>query len=336
MHGLLALLLAASPVATDQALRSAAATAAPRPCATDDAGSFDFWLGYWTANVWTRKFGEHAAFQRSGLLRSEVTAELDGCLIVEKVELQSLKKAENSLQVGYSARFFDQATGLWRAVLLWPSPGRSRPYEMIGGFRHGRAEFFRTVRRPAASPLLARFTFSDIAYDSVRWDSAVASETWSPIDFENNLASTWFTESKFEFKRVSRLAKPLQQTAACQENNLGGMNMLPGLWQSSNTARSVEISIVAGGCALEFRFESEGRAHTYALLAYDTQQEGWQAFVFSPGYLRLQKLGSVAGDTLDLSPGASSTLTLKFPDANKPLSLLAGGSWTTLLRVPSL
>lgn len=144
------------------------------PDLPQEARQFDFWLGTWDVNL--RIVLDDGTWPDSSVRASaNVYSVLGGKGVLELWDSEPI--------VGFSLRWFDPESGRWILWLDWPGRDRSGSSGLEGSFRHGRGEFF--SRRPTedGGERLARYTFSDITADSLRWDDAYSTDggkSWSP------------------------------------------------------------------------------------------------------------------------------------------------------------
>jgi hypothetical protein len=149
--------------------------------AAPEASQFDFWVGEWDVNLRVRQ--DDLSWQDSIQARAQIFSILDGKAILELWDAPTIK--------GYSLRYFDVARDEWVLWLNWPGENRAGSSSLSGGFRHGRGEFFSTSSN-SGTETLARYTFSDITAESLRWDDA----------FSTDGGGTWTNNWIMEFSRT--------------------------------------------------------------------------------------------------------------------------------------
>ncbi len=140
-----------------------------------EARQFDFWVGTWDVNLRVRQEDGSWADQHRAV--AHVYPILMGKAILE---LWSEDRVDGIK--GFSVRSYDPRRGEWDLWLNWPGPNRSGTSTLSGGFRHARGEFFVESPTPDGGSLLARYSFSDIGPDRLRWDDAYSRDggaTWS-------------------------------------------------------------------------------------------------------------------------------------------------------------
>lgn len=144
----------------------------------EEARQFDFWLGSWEVNL--RMLQEDLTWEDRVAARVRIYSVLDGKAVLELWDSEPIK--------GFSIRYYDPARDAWVLWLNWPGQDRSGGSALEGRFRHGRGEFMRNFTSAAGEEGIARYTFSDIGRDRLRWDDAYSTDggkTW---------ASNWIME----------------------------------------------------------------------------------------------------------------------------------------------
>ncbi len=155
----------------------------PEPDPSAESDQFDFWLGIWSVNL--RMQQEDGSWPESSVqAEASIYPVLGGRAVLELWDSQPI--------VGFSLRWFDPEWERWVLWLNWPGEDRSGSSGLEGAFHHGRGEFF--SRRPTADggERIARYTFSDITPDSLRWDDA----------FSTDGGKTWSSNWIMEFRRT--------------------------------------------------------------------------------------------------------------------------------------
>lgn len=151
-----------------------------------EARQFDFWLGEWDVNLRIRQ--EDGSWPDSVQAVARIHPVLDGKAVLELWDSEPIK--------GYSLRYFDTSLGRWVLWLNWPGANRSGGSALEGSFRHGRGEFFTEGERPDGTTRIARYTFSDVTPESLRWDDA----------YSEDGGTTWTHGWRMEFTRRARRA----------------------------------------------------------------------------------------------------------------------------------
>jgi hypothetical protein len=261
---------AASDLRAQQVRRAGAnaGTACPEP----ERRVFDFWIGEWDVQNRTRPATD-TAWTESGRATDRVYPVVGGCAIVEDWEGVSFF----AWILGFSIRVWEPDTGKWRIVLLWPNRGEPRFGELTGGFRHGRGEFFSEIQGPQG-PLQNRFTFTDIAADRLRWESAT-----SP-DRGRSWSSGWIMEfSRRGPDRTALLHGASMTTQRCAGSEHRLFDDLLGEWRGLRHAASgdsvpvrVELLRTLEGCAiLERAWSPDESWEFFAILAFEPGTGEW-------------------------------------------------------------
>lgn len=256
------------------------------PCSAPEAHAFDFWLGEWNVvnhNRSVRK-PDDPTWYDTGTATDRVEAVAGGCGIVEdwRGDL-SFGKVR-----GFSLRAWDAARKAWKLVLSWPIGGKPGFTTLEGSFHHRRGEFFTEKKTPEGGERRSRFTFSDIAPESLRWDSAVSTD--------GGLA--WKTTWIMEFTRRAADAAPLPREVGppldlCSAPESRELDALFGTWEGPAT-RTLEgvtetlgqvratVAPLLDGCAVEERTTirwKDGRSvEIYAVEAWDPDAGTWVAY----------------------------------------------------------
>ena len=128
---------------------SAQQEAPPRPCQSEQARQFDFWLGQWNVS-----WGDDSQGTNS------VTAELDGCVIVERFDGQP-----GTPLVGMSVASFDAHSGMWKQTWVDNQGGY---LDFTGTWQQDRMILRRQASRDGVD-FLQRMVWYDIAEDHFQW-----------------------------------------------------------------------------------------------------------------------------------------------------------------------
>ncbi|NNF29436.1 MAG: hypothetical protein HKN73_19570, partial [Gemmatimonadetes bacterium] len=140
-----------------------------------EARQFDFWVGEWDVTLRVRQNDGSWADQHQAVAHGYPI--LNGKAVLElwsEDRIQGIK--------GFSVRSFDPQSDEWVLWLNWPQPNQAILGRLTGRFRHGRGEFFSEFPGQDGETVRARYTFSDVAPDRLRWDDAYSrdgGETWS-------------------------------------------------------------------------------------------------------------------------------------------------------------
>lgn len=289
------------------------------PAGPGDARQFDFWLGEWDAV-------SHAAdgkgsWRTTGQLQSRVFAAAGGNAIVEYSE----SPAGKGSMLGFSVRTYDPRAREWVSILNWPSPEKPLFYALTGRVHHGRAELVTLLSKAqGGGATQTRFSFSDIAPDSYRWDSAVTSDA----------GNTWNTNLVFEARRRAADAPalrvgPSRSNARATGEVFRGLDALLGDWTGTRRVRRGDgweelpvtlraESILEGAAMAETSLvgPANDRSETYAIRAYEPQRSAWVQYDVddrAPGFRRREgaapkdgtlQLDGAAGPGSSGAPGA--------------------------------
>ena len=215
-----------------------------------ESRQFDFWVGTWDVNL--RMIQDDLTWADRVRSEAKIYRILDGKAILEFWNSNAIK--------GYSLRHFDRDKKKWVLYLNWPGNNRSGTSSMEGSFRHGRGEFFATRQNPDGQEVLSRFTFSDIAPSSLRWDDAFSQ------DGGKSWTHNWIME--FSRKEPAPVWPRLHQTAhtyekgeTCTKEEFKVFEPITGRWEgqltlldSNNNSSQVPANLegwqVLDGCAV--------------------------------------------------------------------------------------
>lgn len=219
---------------------------------------------------------------------AKIYAILDGKAVLELWSISPIK--------GYSLRHYDPLKQKWVLYLNWPGENSSGSSSLEGSFRHGRGEFFAQGADTGANWLskwmardkVARYTFSDITSDSLRWDNA----------YSNDGGKTWKYGWIMEFSRTAAEAGwPAGDTAhtyesgdRCDQEAFRVFESLAGRWVGElrrrdergdwhTTSASMAGYKVLDGCAvirfLEYATKS-GTHKQFGILTYNTAKDAFE------------------------------------------------------------
>lgn len=169
---------AGAPSADGQVTSSTAETSPAfpvSPALPEEARQFDFWVGEWDVNLRVRQPDGSWADQHRA--EAHVYPILNGKAVLELWSEDRVRGIK-----GFSVRAFDPRSEEWVLWLNWPQPNQAVLGRLTGRFRHGRGEFFNEFPGQDGQTVRARYTFSDVAPDRLRWDDAYSrdgGETWS-------------------------------------------------------------------------------------------------------------------------------------------------------------
>ncbi|MEZ5425026.1 MAG: hypothetical protein R2747_02070 [Pyrinomonadaceae bacterium] len=152
---------------------------------------FDFWVGEWDVNLRVQQADKTWRDQHKSVAR--IYSILDG-----KAILELWSESKEGIN-GYSLRYFNPQKNKWDLWLNWAGKNRSGTNGLDGEFRHGRGEFFFEQPLPGNMMQIARYTFSDITPDSLRWDDA----------YSRDGGKTWAGNWIMEFTRRALQAPPI-------------------------------------------------------------------------------------------------------------------------------
>lgn len=148
----------------------------PKPCSSDQAKQFDFWLGTWDLE-WTDAKGQKLTGTNT------INKILNDCVIEENFST----RGENPY-LGKSHSLFDSKTGKWKQT--WVDSGGSY-LDFTGEFKNGKMTLSREMIDKEGKKIMQRMVFSDIRKDSLVWD-------WESSD---DNGKTWKTNWKIFYKR---------------------------------------------------------------------------------------------------------------------------------------
>lgn len=286
---LAALLLGSSWVQADEA----------GPCASEGHRQFDFWIGAWSIdNLQASPASpDDPTLHASGRANNIVYPVAGGCAIVEHWEgLLTWGRVH-----GFSLRAYDPERQAWTIVLNWPVPGSPGPRfnTMDGAFRHRRGSFY----SPRDRPRVARFDFSDIGPDSLRWDQSVSTDG----------EKTWATQWVMEMSRLRADREPpaftgvtplgAGRTLRCSDPKDRALDAMVGTWTGRDAAgasASVRVLPILDGCAL-MAFVDAGDRHEFQVRAVDPGGESWVEYrIDSRDGRLLRGEGTLASQALDV------------------------------------
>jgi hypothetical protein len=141
---------------------------------------FDFWIGEWDVNL--RVLQPDATWKDAHKATARIYSILGG-----KAILELWSEGRDGIN-GYSLRYFNHDKSAWDLWLNWAGRNRSGTSGLEGRFRNGRGEFFAEQKTPDGATRISRYTFSDIAGTSLRWDDGVS------LDGGRTWASNWIME----------------------------------------------------------------------------------------------------------------------------------------------
>ena len=244
----------------------------------EESRQFDFWIGEWDVNLRIRQ--DDGSWLDKVKAAAKIYPILGGKAVLELWDSQPIK--------GFSLRYFDPSKGRWVLWLNWPSEDRSSSSGLEGSFRHGRGEFFTEYPGKDGAKTLARYTFSDITPDSLRWDDAFSEDggtTWShrwimeftrtgarpELPADRNTAHTYHTGERCnleQFRRFDALAGRFRGTI--------------DLRNPANSRRLVAAELVGhkvlDGCAVITTLSYEDEGSTFESFRFHTWSSAAQAF----------------------------------------------------------
>lgn len=273
---------------------SLAAHAGAPACPDPRAHAFDFWLGSWDVDNVQRNPAapEDPTFHPTGQAVVRVYAAAGGCAVIEHWQ-GSLVWGEVH---GFSLRAWDPDTERWTLVLDWPLPRRpvSHFTTLQGTFEHGRGTFTSESTRPDGTEVLTRFTFSDIAPDRYRWDSA------SSTDGGVSFTPAWIMRATRRPAGAAPVdpdspAFTVPDPPLCPEPEHRALDPFLGHWEGTAEVISelpveVDVRAILGGCALLETWRL-GEEEAVTVRAWDADLGRWVAWHVSsdhPAPLRLE------------------------------------------------
>jgi len=287
-----ALVSIATAGSPDQPVPEATGLLCPQP----EARAFDFWLGSWDVLNRNRS-PDGVEFQETGGATDLVYPVVGGCGVVEHWQGHAFSRFID----GFSVRSWDPGAREWLLVLLWPISGEPSFGELRGGFRHGRGEFSFERVGPDGEPVLTRYTFSDVAPDSLRWENATSHDggrTWS---------GNWI----MEFTRRPPLADglwngPSMTTRRCPGDEHRRFDRLLGEWAGSRADAggesvpvTVELVSILEGCAVLERGRSPGRTwEAFRVRAFEPGAGRWVEYALDSERRRLVRREAAPGEDL--------------------------------------
>jgi hypothetical protein len=147
-----------------------------KPCASEQAKQFDFWLGTWDLE-WTDAKG----VKQTGT--NVINKILGGCVIEE-----NFYGGGSPEYLGKSHSLFDAKSGMWKQT--WVDSG-GEYLDFVGEFKDGKMMLWRAFTSKAGKKLKQRMIFSNIQKDELEWN-------WeSSMDD----GKTWKTNWKINYKR---------------------------------------------------------------------------------------------------------------------------------------
>ena len=234
----------------------------------DPHRQFDFWIGEWDVNL--RTVDKDHQFRDSAKAHASIFSILHGKAVLELWDGEALK--------GYSLRYFDPDTDEWIISLNWPGEDRTNIGTLTGGFRHGRGEFVGEYRDVEGTPVLQRYTFSDITPFSLRWDDLRSADG----------GASWRENWRMEFTRTAtEPVWPVNQEVAltwdtgkrCALESFRPYEVLAGHWHGrfNNSKASLSAWKILDGCGVMVFIDVEKRqgARRFMALTFDTTREQW-------------------------------------------------------------
>jgi hypothetical protein len=275
------------------------ATAQESACPAPEAHAFDFWIGSWDITNAQRNPAQPVdpVFYDTGEAVVRVHPVAKGCAVVEHWQ-GNLVWGEVR---GFSVRSFDPESARWTLVLLWPLPEEpvASFSQLEGGFEHGRGVFADQTMAPDGTPILTRFTFSDIAPQRYRWDAA------NSIDGGLSWSANWVMRGT----RRPADAEPIDPDSPalsvpddplCTEPEHRALDGLVGQWKGRTDGPlaplpvTLEVRSILGGCALTEQW-TIGEGEHFVVRAWDATTDQWVAWHLSSDDPKLRRLVSEPG-----------------------------------------
>ena len=184
-----------------------------------EARQFDFWVGEWDVNLRVRQPDGSWADQHRAT--AHIYPILNGKAVLElwsEDRVQGIK--------GFSLRAYDPAAEEWALWLNWPQPNQGVLGRLTGAFRHGRGEFFNEFPGQDGETIRARYTFSDVGPDRLRWDDAYTrdgGQTWS-----NNWIMEFSRRAELPVLSTSEPAPTFHQGGRCDAPEFRRYEFLEG------------------------------------------------------------------------------------------------------------
>ena len=263
------LLLAACGLVIPSPIASAQSNEILSTWQTAEDRQFDFWIGKWDVNLRIRQ--ADSSWKNSVDAKVEIHPILDGKAVLELWDSSTIK--------GFSLRYFDHARKKWILFLNWPSNGDSSSIgSLTGQFRHGRGEFF-----SGSGENISRYTFCDIAPDSLRWDDA----------YSQDGGKTWTNKWIMEFSRTAKVAQwpsgtdghTLAPEGRCKGEQFELLNRMVGSWEGELDFDNDDIGVlkvkmkayrVLGGCSvirfLEYTTNDSITVRVFGILTWNAKR----------------------------------------------------------------
>lgn len=253
----------------------------------EEARQYDFWIGEWRANWRSRPEGEILHQDEGTWARHWLFTVLDGKALIEIVRGEE-PNASGAYTQGFSIRYWDSSKERWVMAQNWPPPNSGYAFlDQLQGFKHhGRVEVFSGVTDAEGNPQVRRYTFSDIAPDRLRWDSATTDDS----------GSTWTAGTIAEFHRTAAVATLPEVGASlpdspdgthCQDPGFKRFDFLEGRWEGkAETVREgvVPATLVAtrfqNGCSVLSLLQYPRQGAPFKLLqatTYGSRNQMWFA-----------------------------------------------------------
>jgi len=227
------------------------------------AREFDFWLGEWRTE-WRRRQPEHVFHDKRGVwARHVVFPVLDGKALIELVTPESRKARMR----GFSIRYFDVESSQWVMAQNWPnSPEANSGFldQLRGGARLGRIEMFSASDGDSPDQHLRRYTFSDVAENNFRWDSARTKDggdNWST----NMIAEFHRDQDQFQWPEGFAPLPTNENLELCPVEASRRFDFLSGVW--GGEAAHAGFTPILNGCAVIGVITDEGAAAEKKLMA---------------------------------------------------------------------
>jgi hypothetical protein len=170
----LALLLAASVLATGQ--QTTSTTAQSKPCSEPEQKQFEFWVGDWEL-TWP---GDNAG--ETGHGTNSIKRVLDGCVVEE-----NFSGGDSMHLRGRSVSTFDARAGKWKQTWVDNEGGY---LDFIGEFQNGQMILSREATRPDGTKVIQRMVWKNITANELDWSweaSKDGGKTWTvnwPIHYK--------------------------------------------------------------------------------------------------------------------------------------------------------
>jgi hypothetical protein len=148
----------------------------PKPCSTEQAKQFDFWVGTWDLE-WTNAKGE----KENGT--NIINKILGGCVIEE-----NFSTGGENPYLGKSHSLFDEKSRIWKQTWVDSS---GEYLDFVGEFKEGKMMLWREFTGNEGKKVKQRMIFSNIQKDSIQWN-------WESSQDDGK---TWKTNWKIFYKR---------------------------------------------------------------------------------------------------------------------------------------